>query len=397
MRRSLLVSALLLAACGTEAPTDPTLPFAPAGPTAAPDPSKPGPFPVGVTTVTLQDPSRKDKDGNPRPLVTEIWYPATDAAKGKPGASYDIRSLMTPEELAEIQGITVPILHTFAVRDAPPRLLSAPYPLVIFSHGKDAVRWQSTFYTVTLASHGYVVAAPDHTGDLLADVLHGANPLGAASTAQSFWDRALDVEFLITHFTSLAQGDPLYGMIDGAKVGVTGHSFGGLTSLRVAAQDSRVKAIVPMAPASADLAFIDMPTGYTLSTPTLLEAAHADKTLPWDQNAAPTWKRLSGPRGLLDITNAGHFTFSDLCSFDLTDVAQKVGSNLAPGVDVGKALSDGCLPPAPPASVAHPIIDFFAIGFFNWQLRGSSGSKALLTQAHADALAKNVAVFTNAF
>ena len=390
MRRLLALAVLVLAACG---PTS-TLPFAPAGPDAAPDPSKPGPYPVGVKTVTLYDSSRLDAAGNPRPLVTEIWYPATDAAKGKPGASYDLRSLMTPAQLEQIKGLTIPILHTFAVRDAAPRTSGAPYPLVVFSHGKNGVRWQSTFYTVNLASHGYVVVAPDHTGDTLYDLLQGANPMDTATLLQAYENRLNDVEFLIDWFTDLPKGDGLTGMIDAAHIGVTGHSFGGLTSLRVAAHDDRVKAIVPMAPASADEAFLDMPKGYTLSTPTMLEAAHDDQTLPWAQNAEPTWIRLSGPRGLFDITRGGHFTFSDLCKFDLASIADRVGFA---GLNIKKTISDGCIPPAPPAAVAEPLMDQFAIGFFNWQLRGSVGSKALLTQAHADALTPHTVVFTNGF
>ena len=57
------------------------------------------------------------------------------------------------------------------------------------------------------------------------------------------------------------------------------------------------------------------------------------------------------------------------------------------GVDVNKVLGDGCAPPAPPASIAQPLINHFAIAFFNAQLRGSEGSKALLVQAKADELA----------
>ena len=49
------------------------------------DPTASGPFPVGVTTTLLVDHSRKDAlTKEPRTLVTEIWYPATDETKGMP-------------------------------------------------------------------------------------------------------------------------------------------------------------------------------------------------------------------------------------------------------------------------------------------------------------------------
>src|ERR1051326_5910902 len=49
------------------------------------DPLKPGPYPVGVTTTVFVDHSRTDPaTKEARTLVTEIWYPATDDARGLP-------------------------------------------------------------------------------------------------------------------------------------------------------------------------------------------------------------------------------------------------------------------------------------------------------------------------
>jgi predicted dienelactone hydrolase len=38
------------------------------------------------------------------------------------------------------------------------------YPLVLFSHGNAGIRFQSLFLAAHLASHGYIVASPDHQG-----------------------------------------------------------------------------------------------------------------------------------------------------------------------------------------------------------------------------------------
>ncbi|MBS2020780.1 MAG: hypothetical protein JST92_00095, partial [Deltaproteobacteria bacterium] len=157
--------ALSLSACINFDP----LPFAPASPAASPDPSLDGPFPVGVRTVTFLDASRPKSDGTPRKLVTEIWYPATHDARGQPGVDYDVRTLLTPEQQAAVAGGAFPLLHTSAVRDAEPSHRHGPYPLVVFSHGQGGMRWQSTYYTVKLASHGYIVVSPDHEGDTLAE------------------------------------------------------------------------------------------------------------------------------------------------------------------------------------------------------------------------------------
>src|SRR5713101_7972717 len=65
-----------------------------------PHPLSAGPFPVGVTTTVFIDTSRVDNfTKQPRTLVTEIWYPATDDARRMPGNKYSdfIPGGATPE------------------------------------------------------------------------------------------------------------------------------------------------------------------------------------------------------------------------------------------------------------------------------------------------------------
>jgi hypothetical protein len=52
------------------------------------NPEQMGPYPVGVTSMQLDDSSRPDAELGPRPLRTEIWYPAIDAARGMPKNLY---------------------------------------------------------------------------------------------------------------------------------------------------------------------------------------------------------------------------------------------------------------------------------------------------------------------
>ncbi len=393
MPRLLPLSLVFVLACSAPpvAPVDP-LPFEEASPTAAPDPTKWGPYPVGVRTVTFEDTGRRKPDGTPRQLVTEIWYPAVQSTRGQPTVSYDIFSVFTPEQQAAIGPGTIGLLPTAAVRDAEPTRAHGKFPLVVFAHGQAAIRWQSTYYTVLLASHGYVVVSTDHEGGTLYDVVRGQ----LQNTAVGVETRPADVIFLLSRFERLKETDPLYGLLDYERIGVTGHSFGALTSLRVAAMDPRVKAIVPQAPVDANLAWLGLPLPVKLGIPVHLQAAHDDRTLPWDTNIDPTLLVMKDPYSLLDIVHGGHFTFSDLCGFDLAAIADKVKLDI-PGADVRKVLEDGCGPTAPPASLAQPLITHFAIAFFNAQLKGSTGSLELMTQAKADALAgaTGVAVLTS--
>lgn len=379
----LLLAALL--ACGKP------LPFAPASSTAAPAPSKPGPFKVGVRTQLIEDSSRKKADGGARQLWTEVWYPADPDTRG-PGASYDLTAAFTDDQRGQMAdaGVVLPLLETSAVRDASPDSEHGPYPLVVFSHGQGAFRWQSTFYTVALASHGYVVASVDHEGGTLSDVVRNA----LQSTLVGIDDRPRDVRLVIHRFEKLAQGDALEGLIDFEHIGVTGHSFGALTSLRVAALDEKVKAIVPQSPTNTDIAWLGLSPRPQLAIPVQIQAAGRDKTLKFEEHALPAWSSLSRPRWLLNLTQGGHMTFSDLCSFDLQRVVTNVTLEI-PGVgNVGEALNDGCAPPAPPADQAQPLMNHFAIGFFNGHLRGSPKSLELLTQEGADQLSAGTAQVT---
>jgi predicted dienelactone hydrolase len=381
------------------------LPFSPATPSAAPDPSKLGPYPVGVTTYEsifdmtadsiVEAPEtpqvRTDQYGQPRHLVTEVWYPAVESARGQPGKIYNVVDLATDTEKQQIQqsGVQVPLLRTTAVENAQPRLEDAPYPLVIFSHGQYGIRWQTTFFTIALASHGYIVVSPDHPGNTLQDELSlkatSSGSLGG-SIFLNYFQRQVDVQYLITYFSGLAGSDFLHGMVDKDHVGVTGHSFGALTALRVAEYDPRVKAIVPMAPTSMAEALPDLPQGYStsfvLQTPALIEGSGTDNTLPFTCNAADAYSQLGVPRGLVDVVAGGHFTFSDLCKFNLEQVV-----NAIQFLGAGNVISDGCGPTNTPASVAEPIVNNYAVGFLNWQLRGSTGSRKYLTQESGDALA----------
>lgn len=388
MYRSTLTMLVLVAACSapTPSPQD-VLPFEEAAVTAAPDPTKFGPYPVGVRTVVYEDTGRRKPDGTPRQLVTEIWYPALQSTRGQPTVSYDIFSVFTPEQKVSIGEGVIPVLQTAAVRDAQPARLHGKFPLIIFSHGQAAIRWQSTYLTVLLASHGYVVASTDHEGGTLFDVVRGQ----LQNVAVGVETRPVDVTYLLNRLSRLKEDDPLFGLIDVEKIGVTGHSFGALTSLRVAAMDKRVKAIVPQAPVDANIAWLGLPRPVILDIPVHIQAAHDDKTLAWDTNIEPTLLVMRDPLWMLDITKGGHFTFSDLCAFDLASIVDQVKLDIA-GADVREVLEDGCGPSAPPARIAQPLINHFAVAFFNAKLKGSEASLALMTQAKADEIAGSTGV-----
>ncbi len=393
MRKLSLVAVGVAALCGACVPEQERepLPFEASGPQAAPDTSTLGPYPVGVRTVTFTD-ERRVKEGVPRTLTVELWYPAKESARGKTGETIslydnlpaDLQDGLTPDDLG--------FLTTSAVRDAEPRDDGDTYPVVAFSHGKGGIRNQSNFYTIVLASHGYIVAAPDHAGDTVVELLREVKDTGniqASSTLEAIVDRPIDIMTMLDRLEDGLGGDDITKLLDLEHVGVTGHSFGAITSFLVASQDFRFDVVVAQAPGSQDVIDLQSRTPMReLTKPSLLQSATLDDTLPEATNAAPLFRTLPGPRAWLSLSRAGHFTYSDLCVLDSAAIS------VAVNLDVSNVLDDGCGEEALPTNIAFPVINATAIGFFNVHLRGSPGSATFVSQATVDALAAGEGIIT---
>lgn len=368
-----------------EASTREALPFAAADADNAPPTSEPGPYPVGVRTTVLLDDLRLDDDGNPRALPLEIWYPADEAARAAPTETIRLYDALPPDLQADLTPDALGALPTIAHRDAAARHDDDDrYPLIVFSHGKGGIRTQSNFYTATLASHGYVVVAPDHSGDTVVELLREVKSSGeirADSTVQALVDRPLDVIAILDLIADVADDD-IAAIIDHERVGVTGHSFGALTSFITASKDFRVDAVVGQAPTSDEVIDLQSTTPMSeLTTPSLIQSATLDATLP-EAGAQALYETLASPtKAWLSLARAGHFTYSDLCVLDVDAISEAVD------LDVSNVLDDGCGPEALPTTMAFPMINATAIGFFNLQLRNSGGSAAFVSQRTVDSLA----------
>ena len=349
--------------------------FCAASPEHAPDPSQWGPFPVGVTTTSLD---LYDHLGHPRTINIEIWYPTTDDFADGPFEAIDFYT-DAPDDLkpiVEVYEEQLPDIEVPVTRESPPRRGDGPYPLIIFSHGAYGIRFQSVFYTVPLASHGYVVASMDHTGNVLYDLLR-AEGYNLDDMVLSALDRPYDAVMTTTLMTTRneTKGDLLEGMIIPEQIGISGHSFGGFTSLVTAMLDPRIKAAVPQAPASSFLGIM----GYDLADfpcPVMLQGASLDGTLDPDIELTPAYGKLPPPKFLFELKTGGHFTYSDICMLDLLFIANSLGIE---GAD--NALDDGCAEFNLSTEIAHPMINQFAIGFFNYYLRGSTGSLKYFDEA----------------
>lgn len=320
-----------------------------AGPTA-----EFGPFNVGIMTLPLQDASRLNVPGTgPRPVTTEVYYPATDQA-----------IVGVPRDVAQLFGLNLFAIPAYRDVDVAP----GPHPLIVFSHGNEGIRIQSFFFAAQLASQGFIVVSADHHGNTFTDAVVDLNTLS---------NRPLDVSFLIDEFTAFnaEPGNPFENAIDLSKIGMSGHSLGGYTTFAVAGgpfavgsfRDTRIKAIFPQAPATA--LFFDAAFFSTVTVPTLIVGGTIDETTPFDTDQQFAFDNLSaGPAvvGLAEIVNAGHFTFSSFCEVDPALLGFIGG------------FAEACEPRHLPWRHAQDLTMYLAHNFFDATLNGNAAALARL-------------------
>lgn len=326
-----------------------------------------GPYRVGYRSTSI---TYAPRDGSAaRTLRLVAWYPT---------------SATTGDDVLYAGLLPAPGV----LGDAPPAALTA-VPMVVFSHGNSSFAEQSAFLTEFLASHGYLVWAPDHTN----------NTFGEAVPAEMLHWRPDDLRAVIDYAQALPASDPLAALV-GGRVAVVGHSFGGYTALAVGGAtwavdlmlavcesgrvpalscasleahedlyragfgDPRVSAIVPMTP-GALLTFGSAGTA-DIAVPALLMTGSRDQTTPNETEGDLAWQGLSTRPGNLrvDFANAGHFTFSDACSLPIS---------------VGEG--DGCSPGFIDPEVAHRAINAYVLAFLERELAGDTEGFALLTGA----------------
>ncbi len=333
---------------------------------SVPDPEKPGKYPVGVTTVLLVDHERQNivTDG-PRCLMTEIWYPAADETRDLPRRGLmDTYFLEIPDAaFGLIKAITEVDLREFdhkfefsAVRDA--RIRDGRFPLILFSHGSVATRCQSLFWCEHMASHGYIVAAPDHTGNAIVTFIDGKPVTAKDRDMEDFADvRPRDLMFVLDKLTRMEKGADSRFMdkIDLDNVGVSGHSYGGYTAVEMADREPRVDAIAPMAGVCLDRT--------NLECPALVLLATEDDILGLDRNDTMRgyYRESKGPRYFVEFLNAGHFTF--------TEIGQ-IMPDFGDGIGKGKRVTNGEPLSFISREKALPLINGYTTAFFGKYLKG---------------------------
>lgn len=382
MRSILLVilAALIAAACGSSATTDvpdaaaaaaptpaddaeaPAEPEA-AEPTATPEPTPApealellgdGPYGVGSATLTV------DADTD-RPLTIQVWFPVDAGIEAEP-TRY---TFITGDSFQSSRAVDAGAAQIAA---------DGPFPLVVYSHGSGGLRYIHSDYTETLASHGHVVAAPDHTGNTAVEQFLGSED----DTTLIAATRPLDVIAVIDAMTDPAdpEAGPFAAAVDAEHIAVTGHSFGGFTAYAVVAgyetdagaiaADTRVDAIIPLAPAVGPRqgpALLDDDQLAAVGVPALVIVGTDDATTPVEPNVERAWElTASDPHYRLELVAAEHQSFTDVCDYR---AAAAAGQELsAPVLAVIESFAQaGCSEGDMPIDRVQELTNTFALRF----------------------------------
>jgi predicted dienelactone hydrolase len=151
------------------------------------------------------------------PLEITVWYPALNDGNLEETITYPYTLKMDtpPGTTATVAG--------HALSEAPYDLSAGPYPLVILSHGFALGRTAYAWLAEHLASHGFVVIAPEHQERF--------DP-----SFTTFWSPAItrpqDVLAVLAYVDEqVGTGGALEGLVNAEVVAVIGHSSGGYTTL----------------------------------------------------------------------------------------------------------------------------------------------------------------------
>ena len=229
---------------------------------------------VGHASFTLEDTSRptqangKKFDGaSSRILKTNIWYPSS--------------------------------------KEQPTKISGKEHPLIIYSHGFSSDKTEGTHIAELLASHGYIVMAPDFP--LTTMFAPGDGP-----AIQDVVNQPGDVSFLIDTMLqwNINQNHQFSNAINPGKIGVAGLSLGGLTSTLVAFHpamaDQRVQASISIAGPSVMFG----PRFFQhRSTPFMMIAGTADSLVTYQSNAKDIRQR-SPNTVLVSLDKGSHTGFA---------------------------------------------------------------------------------------
>ena len=242
-----------------------------------------GPFRIGRAGYHWIDTARPDRfaSGNQthRELMVYVWYPASAGAGGGEAPYFPWAKEMDADAALGRRmrgefGIHWPAIVSGAIRShaseaAPVVPKPKRLPVVLFSHGNGSTGFNYASLLEDLASHGYAVAAIEHTHTAaavrfpdgrMAPFQNENAPAGLSRAERLRWmmngataaiaEGAADIRFVKERLAELNAGDarafPLARRLDMRHIAAMGHSAGGAFAARACQLDSSLAACVDL-------------------------------------------------------------------------------------------------------------------------------------------------------
>ena len=220
-------------------------------------------------------------------------------------------------------------------RDIPLRVYlpanTAPEPVILFSHGLGGSRTGSAFLGEHWAARGYVAVFLQHPGS--DDSVWKDEPeqqrmraMKRAASLDNFLLRVQDVPAVLNQLEiwNADKTNPLAGRLDLKKVGMSGHSFGAVTTEAVSGEslpaggqpftDPRIRAAIAFSPSSPKTGSAAKAFG-AVKIPWMLMTGTKDVSPIGDQDVASrlaVYPALHGaPKYEVVLYNAEHSVFTD--------------------------------------------------------------------------------------
>ena len=263
-------------------------------------------------------------DHRGKELVATVWYPTV------------------VEEGTEVSGYEPFAIQLEGYHNSP--IVVKDAPLIAFSHGFRAFRFQSAYLMEHLAQQGYVIIAVDHPKNTFMDFEDEA-------TSQVLMERPDDLRSAVDELVALSEDETsvYYEAVDGSQYVAMGHSFGSHTANvlgggrldyqglieycndhpnerpcgylegisadmaeRHGTQDDRVVATVPMSP-GLWYTFGSEGEGLSAVENSLSFIGTHDEILEYETEALPTYEKTGSPKMALVIEGTGHYGCTNIC------------------------------------------------------------------------------------
>lgn len=328
------------------------------------DPFGRGRFPVGVRTIHALDTVRD------RLFPCEVWYPAAAQHAGQDliAGSQDFFSVPLEQS---------PRSQT-AVRNGAAE--PGTYPLIIYSHPSGGNRRSATFLCTHLGSHGYVVAALDHSEVVAKELARKDGETSEEKSArQKAWiaNRVPDISFLLDHLLGGTAWDS-EAKLDDDRMGIVGHSFGGWTALAAAEVERRIAAVVALAPGGSSeskpgILKLKLPFTSGRNVPKLYLVAENDTSLPL-AGMYELFGRTPAPKQMVVLRKSDHMHFMDNVE-ELHETVRKMDfpGELAWLPQEMRPIAELCS-----GEQAHLFARGLTLGHFDATLRGQSEAQRFM-------------------